>query len=37
MDPSFDAKALIGKVFDTYDMTLNPKDLILYALSIGCN
>jgi hypothetical protein len=34
---SFDPKPLIGQVFDSYDVTLTQKDLILYALAIGFN
>ena len=34
---SFDPKPLIGLLFDSYELTFSPKDLILYALSIGFN
>ena len=34
---SFDPKTVIGVVFDSFTINLKPKDLILYALSIGCN
>jgi len=34
---SFDPKPLIGQIFDSYDVTLSQKDLILYALAIGFN
>ena len=31
----FNPNELVSKVFDTYEMTIDKKDLILYALGIG--
>ncbi|TNV76549.1 hypothetical protein FGO68_gene3846 [Halteria grandinella] len=32
----FDPKTLIGKTYNSYDFSLTPTEVILYALSVGC-